>query len=131
MPQDVSGRSFPQQRARAKILITPAGTALAERVMFPRALSQSLRFSRMRYRSAGQKTKATLSSKSRDSLNMAVSIYKIDLSSGSRELWQVIKPSLTSFNMSVSTPAITPDGHWMVHAYRLNAGQLYISTNLR
>lgn len=68
---------------------------------------------------------------SRDSLNMAVSIYKVDLSSGRRELWQLIKPSLTSFNMSVSTPAITPDGHWMVHAYRLNAGQQYISANLR
>jgi len=68
---------------------------------------------------------------SRDRLNMAVSIYKVDLSSGKRELWQVIKPSLTNFNVSVNRVAITPDGRRMVYAYRLNAGQLYISTNLR
>jgi eukaryotic-like serine/threonine-protein kinase len=51
---------------------------------------------------------------SRDRLNMAVSIYKVDLSSGKRELWQVIKPSSTNFTVSVNRPAITPDGHWIV-----------------
>ena len=66
-----------------------------------------------------------------DSLNTSVSIYKVELNSGRRELWQVIRPSLTNFNIAVEKAAITPDGHWMVYAYRFNAGQLYRSTNLR
>ena len=66
-----------------------------------------------------------------DSLSMAILIYKVDLNSGRRELWQVIKSSLTNFNVAVNRTTITPDGRWMVHAYRLNAGQLYISNNLR
>jgi len=66
-----------------------------------------------------------------DNLNLGVSIYKVELNSGRRELWQVLKPSATSVNVSANKATITPDGHWMVYAYRLNAGQLYTSTNLR
>lgn len=78
---------------------------------------------------AGDTTHAFI--EARDNLNTSVTIYKIDLKSGHRELWQVIKPSQTTFSVAAERVAITSDGRWMAYAYRFNAGQLYISTNLR
>ena len=64
----------------------------------------------------------------RDATNSDISIYKIDLSSGRREFWQVLKANA---NIAVPMVAITPDGHWMAYAFRNNTGQLYSSTTLR
>ncbi|MGO9125952.1 MAG: protein kinase domain-containing protein [Terriglobales bacterium] len=60
------------------------------------------------------------------------SIYKIDVDSGRRELWQVVKPKdQVGLRLASSPTAITPDGRWMVFAYGTQLGQLYRSDTLK
>lgn len=61
-----------------------------------------------------------------------LTINKIDLNSGQRELWQMIKPKDQVGLNPLSTPiAITPDGRWMAYHYGTQLGQLYRSDNLK
>ncbi|MGA2421853.1 MAG: protein kinase [Candidatus Acidiferrum sp.] len=61
-----------------------------------------------------------------------LNIYKLELTSGKRELWQAIVPKeqvgLRPMNNEI---AITPDGHWMAYAYRTQLSQLYRSDTLK
>jgi Tol biopolymer transport system component len=61
-----------------------------------------------------------------------VNIYKLDVESGRRELWQTITPKDAVGLKPMSTPnAITPDGRWMAYTYRTLLGQLYSSDTLK
>ncbi|WP_410964930.1 hypothetical protein, partial [Salmonella sp. SAL04286] len=61
-----------------------------------------------------------------------VSISKLDVETGKRELWQVIRPKEQVGLRPMADPtAITPDGRWMVFAYGTELGQLYRSDTLR
>ena len=61
-----------------------------------------------------------------------LNIYKIDLESGRRELWQTITPKDAVGLRPMVTPiAITADGRWMAFGYRTQLGQLYRSDTLR
>jgi Tol biopolymer transport system component len=61
-----------------------------------------------------------------------VNIYKVDISSGKRELWQAITPKDGVGLRPMSLPtAITPDGRWMAFGSHSQLGQLYRSDNLR
>jgi len=61
-----------------------------------------------------------------------LSIYKVDVESGQRELWRAVTPKdqVGLRPMNVST-AITPDGRWMAFTYRTQLGQLYRSDSLK
>ena len=61
-----------------------------------------------------------------------LSIYKLDLTSGKRELWQAIVPKdQVGLRPITNEIAITPDGHWMAYAYRTQLSQLYRSDTLK
>jgi len=61
-----------------------------------------------------------------------LSIYKVDLDSGQRELWQVVKPKdQVGLRPMVGPMAVTPDGRWIAFAYSTQLGQLYRSDNLK
>jgi eukaryotic-like serine/threonine-protein kinase len=61
-----------------------------------------------------------------------LSIYKIDIDSGQRDLWQVLKPKEQVGLARMSLPtSITPDGRWMAFAYGTTLGQLYSSDTLK
>ena len=59
-------------------------------------------------------------------------IYKVDVESGRRELWQPLAPKDTVGLQPMNFPAgITPDGHWMVFVHRNYLGQLYRSDTMK
>ena len=59
-------------------------------------------------------------------------IYKIDVSSGTREVWQIIKPKdQIGLRPAGIATAITPDGRWMAFTYSMQVGQLYRSDTLK
>ncbi len=59
-------------------------------------------------------------------------IYKVDVESGRRELWQTITPKDATGLRPMNTPtAITPDGRWMAFGCRTQLGQLYRSDTLK
>jgi eukaryotic-like serine/threonine-protein kinase len=59
-------------------------------------------------------------------------IFKLDVDSGKRDLWQVITPRDQLGLRPMSVPvSITPDGRWMSFVYRTQLGQLYRSDTLR
>jgi Tol biopolymer transport system component len=61
-----------------------------------------------------------------------LNIYKIDLESGRRELWQTITPKdAVGLRPMVTPSAITADGRWMAFGYRTQLGQLYRSDTLK
>jgi hypothetical protein len=61
-----------------------------------------------------------------------VSIYKLDLDSGRRELWQTVKPKdQVGLRPMVSPVAVTPDGRWMSFIFKTQLGQLYRSDTLK
>jgi len=60
------------------------------------------------------------------------SIYKVDLVSGKRELWQTVTPKdQVGLRLTNSPTAITPDGRWMAFTYGNQLGQLYRSDTLK
>jgi eukaryotic-like serine/threonine-protein kinase len=61
-----------------------------------------------------------------------LNIYKVDVDSGKRELWQTITPKDAVGLRPMVTPiAITPDGRWMAFGCRTQLGQLYRSDTLK
>ncbi len=61
-----------------------------------------------------------------------LNIYKVDVNSGARELWQAIVPKDAVGLRPMSVPtAITPDGRWMAFGSRTQLGQLYRSDTLK
>lgn len=61
-----------------------------------------------------------------------VKIYKVNLESGSHELWQEVKPrDQVGLRRIVEPTAITPDGRSMVYIYANVTAQLYTSDTLR
>jgi len=61
-----------------------------------------------------------------------LNIYKVDLDTGQRELWQAIKPKdQVGLRPMVGPVAVTPDGRWIAVAYSTQLGQLYRSDNLK
>jgi Tol biopolymer transport system component len=59
-------------------------------------------------------------------------IYKVNVESGQRELWQALAPKDNVGLQPMNFPAaITPDGRWMVYIHRNYLGQLYRSDNMR
>jgi hypothetical protein len=59
-------------------------------------------------------------------------IYKLDIESGRRELWQAITPKDATGLRPMNVPiAITPDGRWMAFGWRTQLGQLYSSDTLK
>jgi Tol biopolymer transport system component len=61
-----------------------------------------------------------------------LNIYKVDINSGHRELWQAITPKDAVGLRPMSLPtAITLDGRWMAFGSRTQLGQLYRSDTLK
>lgn len=61
-----------------------------------------------------------------------LTIYKVDVESGKRELWQTISPKDQVGLQPMAVPsAITPDGRWIAFNYRTHVEQLYRSDNLK
>jgi eukaryotic-like serine/threonine-protein kinase len=61
-----------------------------------------------------------------------MSIYKVDVNSGQRELWQRITPKDPIGLRPISQPpTITPDGKWVAYAYGNQLGQLYETDSLK
>jgi Tol biopolymer transport system component len=61
-----------------------------------------------------------------------LNIYKIDVESGQRELWQTLTPKDSMGLRPMNTPiAITADGRWMAFSCRTQLGQLYRSDTLK
>ena len=59
-------------------------------------------------------------------------IYKVDIESGRRELWQTITPKDAVGLRPMNVPiGITADGRWMAFGYRTQLGQLYRSDTLK
>jgi eukaryotic-like serine/threonine-protein kinase len=59
-------------------------------------------------------------------------IYKVNVDSGARELWQVVNPKEQIGLRPMAVPsAITPDGRWMIFTYKTQIGQLYRSDTLK
>ena len=58
-------------------------------------------------------------------------IYKVDVNSGRRELWQKLTKDAVGLQPMTFPAAITPDGRWMVYVHRNYLGQLYRSDNMR
>jgi Tol biopolymer transport system component len=62
----------------------------------------------------------------------SLSIQKLDLESGKRELWLEWKPKdLVGLAPWKSPASITPDGRWIALTYGTHIGQLYTSDNLK
>jgi Tol biopolymer transport system component len=65
-------------------------------------------------------------------ISTGLNIYRIDVESGQRELWQTITPKDAVGLRPMQTPtAITPDGRWMAFGCRTQLGQLYRSDTLK
>jgi hypothetical protein len=61
-----------------------------------------------------------------------LTIYKVDVDSGTRELWQIVNPKDQVGLRPMMVPsAITPDGRWMIFTYKTQIGQLYRSDTLK
>ena len=61
-----------------------------------------------------------------------LTIYKIDVDSGRRELWQVVKPKeQVGLSPIINPTGITSDGRWITFTYGTLLGQLYRSDNLK
>ncbi|MGB0117213.1 MAG: protein kinase [Terriglobales bacterium] len=61
-----------------------------------------------------------------------LTISKVDIESGTRELWQTITPKdATGLRPMRTATGITPDGRWMAFGCRTQLGQLYRSDTLR
>jgi eukaryotic-like serine/threonine-protein kinase len=61
-----------------------------------------------------------------------LNLYKVDLNTGQRELWQIIKPKdQVGLRPMVAPMAVTPDGRWIAVSYSTQLGQLYRSDNLK
>jgi Tol biopolymer transport system component len=61
-----------------------------------------------------------------------LSIYKVDLASGRRELWQIVRPKdQVGLRPMISPIAITPDGRRIAFTYSMQLGQLYRSDTLK
>ncbi|MGO9539811.1 MAG: protein kinase domain-containing protein [Terriglobales bacterium] len=61
-----------------------------------------------------------------------LNIYKLDVESGKRELWQTITPKdSTGLRPMITPTAITTDGRWMAFGCRTQLGQLYSSDMLK
>jgi hypothetical protein len=61
-----------------------------------------------------------------------LTISKLDIESGKRELWQTITPKDATGLRPMRTPTgITPDGRWMAFGCRTQLGQLYRSDTLK
>jgi Tol biopolymer transport system component len=61
-----------------------------------------------------------------------LNIYKLDIESGRRELWQTITPKDAVGLRPMTIPiGITPDGRWMAYMSRTQLGQLYSSDTLK
>jgi Tol biopolymer transport system component len=61
-----------------------------------------------------------------------INIYKVDIESGQREMWQTITPKDAVGLRPMTIPAgITPDGRWIGYMYRTQLGQLYSSDTLK
>jgi Tol biopolymer transport system component len=61
-----------------------------------------------------------------------LNIYWHDITSGRRELWQAITPkNAVGLRPTIIPASITPDGRWIVYAYRTQLGQLYRSDSLK
>jgi len=59
-------------------------------------------------------------------------IYKIDLNTSHRELWQTLTPEDQIGLRPVAVPpSITPDGRWIAYTYSNQLGQLYRSDSLK
>jgi len=62
----------------------------------------------------------------------SLTINRIDLDSGRKELWQVLTPKDQVGLRPVSSPtSITPDGRWIAFTYSTQLGQLYSSETLK
>lgn len=65
-------------------------------------------------------------------ISTGLRIYKVDVESGRRELWQTITPKDATGLRPMNTPTtITPDGRWMAFGCRTQLGQLYRSDTLK
>jgi eukaryotic-like serine/threonine-protein kinase len=63
---------------------------------------------------------------------MGLTINKVDVESGKRELWRVVAPKdQVGLRPMITATAITPDGRWMAFIYRTQLGQLYRSDTLK
>ena len=63
---------------------------------------------------------------------MGANIYKVDVESGKRELWQALTPKDSVGLQPMNFPAaITQDGRWMVFIHRNYLGQLYSSDTMK
>ena len=61
-----------------------------------------------------------------------LNIYKIDVESGHRELWQALIPKDQVGLRPLAIPAsITPDGRWIAFNYRTVLGHIYRSDTLK
>ncbi len=61
-----------------------------------------------------------------------LNIYKVDVESGQRELWQTITPKDATGLRPMNIPtAIALDGRWMAFGCRTELGQLYRSDTLK
>ena len=61
-----------------------------------------------------------------------INIYKVDVDSGKRELWQAIVPKeQRGLRPLTWSAAITPDGRWIAFNYRTTTGQLYRSDTMK
>ncbi len=61
-----------------------------------------------------------------------LTIYKIDVDTGSREVWQVIKPKEQIGLAPMSLPTgITPDGKWLAFTYGADLGEIYRTDTLK
>jgi Tol biopolymer transport system component len=61
-----------------------------------------------------------------------LSIYKVDIVAGRRDLWQEVKPKdQVGLRPMVAPTAITPDGRWIAFTYSTQLGQLYRSDTLK
>ena len=61
-----------------------------------------------------------------------LNIYKVDVQSGQRELWQTIEAKEQVGLQPIYYPAgVSPDGRWMVYVHRNYLGQLYRSDTMK
>jgi eukaryotic-like serine/threonine-protein kinase len=61
-----------------------------------------------------------------------LNIYKLDIESGKRDMWQTITPKdAVGLRPMITPTAITPDGRWMAFGCRTQLGQLYRSDTLK
>jgi Tol biopolymer transport system component len=59
-------------------------------------------------------------------------IYRVDITSGKREVWQELRPKdQIGFKGSSSPTTMTPDGKWMAFTYANLLGELYRSDTLK